>query len=200
MLDGKISTQKKSSSKFRSMTGIAGLFFVFMAVFFVNQKTTSDLAEGQFNMSSINDPQLHRNIANFGGIDLSWQKKLASRLAELNDVPAGKSARHPSAIENFLFGELKGYYLMELKGNKVREMTLKQKDAEDLPHYLGEELSFLEKNRTLWWVGFNQTSLKLKTKDKSIVSLLDENQKIVGEASFVWDEAGRMISLKLEKQ
>lgn len=198
MLDTKVNFAAKNSNKIRSAFGISGIVFVFIAVTFVNQKTvnqvdqSSIVADGR-NVASV--ASMQNNVLH----DSAWKKNLASRLAEMSKVPGGKIARQASAIENFVFGELKGYYLMELRGEKVSEMFLKQKEAADAPRYLGEEFSFLENNKQFWWINFSNLELKERTSEKSVIKLLDSGRKVVGEASFSWDSSGRLLSLKLDQ-
>lgn len=199
MLDGKFNSIKPNMTKIRSALGLTGLLFVFMAVFFANEKTISEMDQSSLGVAPGSVSGVNRDPDSVPSVDNAWQKKLATHLAEMRDVPSGKSARHPNAIEQFLFGELKGYYLMELKDNKVREMMLRQKEAEDVPHYLGEELVFLEKNKEMWWIGFDSLSVKERNLGKSTVNLLDKSHQVIGEASFAWDSEGRLLSLKIEK-
>ncbi len=199
MLEVKLSSVKQNTGKIRSVLGLGGLLFVFVAVFFVNEKTVSELDQSSMASINLTESGVNRDPDSIPTTDNAWQKKLASHLAHMQAVPSGKSARQPNAIEKFLFGELKGYYLMEMKNDRVREMILKQKEAEDVPHYLGEELVFLEKNKEMWWVGFESLAVKERNKDKSVVNLLDKSQQVIGAASFAWDGSGRMLSLKIEK-
>jgi hypothetical protein len=193
----KSNTTVNNHSKLRSALALGGIISVFIAVFLVNERAVNEM-----DMSSSVDRRGIASTHPTGTFDRdnSWQKKLATQIAGMNEMPAGKSARRPNAIEKFLFGELKGYYLMELKNQKVHEMLLKQREADDLPRYVGEELNFLQKNRELWWIGFSSLEVKERNNERSVVRMLDSAQRVVGEAAFTWDVAGRLLSLKLEKQ
>lgn len=186
-----------ASPKIRSLVGLGALVFIFVAVFFVNDNTVNEL--------ELSSKLELRGVASVHPLDeaardTSWQKKLATQIAGLPLVPNGKLARLPSPMEALLFGELKGYYLMSLKQEKVSEMLLRNSGVSDAPKYFGEELSFLQKNRDLWWLNFSQVKLKERGPQKSVVDLLDSSHHIVGEALFSWDPQGRMLSLKVEKR
>lgn len=197
MINRNLISNKQKTTKIRSALSLISIVFIFVTVFFVNEKTVIEIEKSS---QSRNREIASAYTLNRFEQDLSWQKKLASRISESSDVPEGKSARAPNSIEKFLFGELKGYYLMGLEDEKIREMILKQKEAEDAPRYLGTEISFLEKNKNMWWIDFSDSEFRLRTRSKSVVSLLDSSKKIVGEASFSWDSSGRLLSLKIEKQ
>ena len=195
-----MTTSKASahSSRVRSAIGLSGLVFVFIAVTFVNQQPMNDLQ--QLEMSS----QLEgRKVASVNSLNFeaeaAWKKNLATQIAQMSDVPKGKAARPASALEKFVFGELKGYYLMHLHQEKVREMSLNQRDASDAPRYLGQELRFLQTNRDFWWLDFSELEVKEQNSNRSVVALLDATHKVVGEADFAWDSEGRLLSLKINK-
>ncbi|MEY4615977.1 MAG: hypothetical protein RJB66_937 [Pseudomonadota bacterium] len=193
MLNGKNVSTTQNQSKIKSLFGISGLVFVFIAVTFVNQNKVNQIDEA----STVSQ---ERGLASISvSEDLSWKKNLSSRLAEMAQVPAGKAARQASAIENFAFGELKGSYLMGIQGEKVSEMLLKQKEVKDAPQFVGEEIAFLEKNKSLWWVGFERLEVKERTQEKSVIELMDASKTVVGEASFSWDTEGHLLSLKINK-
>jgi hypothetical protein len=176
---------------------VSALGLVLLTVFLVNDPSSVNQLDqssqvGQREIASAHPAGTFQR-------DLSWQKNLASRIAELNEIPEGRSARPPSSIENFLFGELKGYYLMELKDDRIHEMVLNQKEAQDFPEFLGSEISLLERNKELWWLSFEKTNLKSRSTMNSVVQLLDQDQKVIGEAAFAWDADGRLMNLKIEK-
>lgn len=202
---GKKSVSSNVVNKFRSVVGLSGLVFVFIAVTFVNQKTVDE--SGFMEQSSMKSGRgvasVNQNFSSsdsfYNSSDSTWKKTLATHIADLPTLPEGKAARPASALEAFVFGELKGYYLMELKGEKVSEMFLKQKEADDAPKYKGDEISFLRKNREFWWLGFSDLEIKEQSSDKSIIHLLDSSKKVVGRASFAWDSSGHLVSLKIDQ-
>ena len=196
MLDSKINQKFGRSHQVRSVFGVGALLMIFVAVTFVNQKGVN-----QLESSSLEDSRELASVAPMGVSieDAAWKKQLAQSIASIPEVPSGKMARAASPFENFVFGELKGYYMMELQGDKVSEIFLKNKDAVDAPRYLGSEVSFLQKNKQMWWIGFSGLEVKETTPEKSVVTLLDSSKKAVGQADFSWDSSGRMVSLKLEK-
>jgi len=198
----KIWTLINEKKRIQSIGGISTIVVIFLLVLFTNQSnklapestlvksdSTRDIASTKMGISESNE------------FYSQWKKKIASQIAETSDIPSGKISRQPSPLESLVFGDLKGYYLLHMEGVKIKEMRLDQKfKPEEIPRYLGEEFTFLNSHKDLWWVSYNSLSVKERKKQESIVSLLDSSSKIIGEAYFTWDAAGRMTSLKIEKK
>lgn len=192
------------SKKINSALGLVTVMGVFLVVILINGNGNQKLEEGSAQLSS------QRGIAsamvvnqNFN--DSQWKKRIAMQIAETNHLPSAKTARPPNPVENLIFGELKGFYLMKLDGDKVHSMILNaqmnNQDKEDeIPKYFGEEMSFLKKNRSLWTVDFQAVELKKRETDHSVVSLIDGYRNEVGTAEFSWDSMGHMTALKIEKK
>lgn len=193
MLNEQKASANSNANKVRSIFGLSGLVLVFVAVTFANQNKVDQMEEASFASQE-------RGIASISiQQDLSWKKNLSTRLSEMSQVPSGKAARPANSIENFAFGQLKGHYLMGLQGEKVSEMILKQSEVSDAARMHGEEVSFLEKNKEVWWVDFENLELKERSQEKSVIKLMDSAKSVIGEASFSWDTDGRLLSLKIDK-
>lgn len=188
------------SKKMGSTLGLSSLVAVFLVVLIVNENGSKYDDEEKEDLSS------HRGLASASVksnivSESLWKKRLATQIAEFSNFPSAKSARQPNPIEKLVFGDLKGYYLMKLDGDKVKGMYLNSQNmGDDIPKYLGEEISFLKRNRDLWAVNFEEVSLKQREGFKSVVSLFDASQNEIGMAEFVWDTLGHITSLKIEKK
>lgn len=191
----------KNRKKIKSAGGLFSLGIVFIIVLISNQKNSSVMEELPYVADS------GRGIASAKMSETNeyysqWKKKVATQLAELSEVPSGKISRKPSPLEQLVFGELKGFYMFQMDGNKVKGMQLNEKyQSQDIPHYFGNESVFLNAHRDLWWVSYKSLSKEKSTQElQSVVSLLDSSHQVVGEAIFSWSGDGGLTSLKIEKK
>lgn len=186
--------------KMKSVIGLGSLVSVFLIVLLVNENSSKQNDIHSLELSS------HRGIASASLSSKTvsesiWKRRLASQISEFSDLPSAKLARQPNALETLMFGELKGYYLLKLEGNKVGGMLLStQNVSEDIPEYFGSEHSFLKKNRDLWIVSFDEIALKERDSSKSIFSLFDSKKNEIGLAEFAWDPSGHMTAFKLVRK
>lgn len=188
------------SRKISSAIGLITVISVFIIVVIVNDNNSQEELADSVALSSqrgiASSPVVSQNLN-----DSFWKKRIAMQISETSGLPSAKLARQPNPIENLVFGELKGYYLMKLDGEKVNGLLLNtQNMSEDVPQYFGEELSFLEKNRQLWSIDFHDLAIKKRESHSSVISLLDGLKKEIGMAEFSWDSMGHMTSLKIEKK
>lgn len=200
LFNSKVWNSLKQGKRLRSLAGVSSMVAIFLLVFITNQSHKISFSLEQ--ASSV----APRGIASTQTVESNefysqWKKKIAEQIAETSEIPSGKMSRQPNPLEKLVFGELKGYYLLHMEGMKIKEMLLEQKyKTDEIPQYFGSELSFLNSHKNLWWLNYHSLIMKEKKKGESIISLLDSSNKIVGEASFLWDDAGRMTSLKIEKK
>lgn len=182
------------NKKVQSLFGLLSLVFVFIVVMTVNAPDrTHDKDQVPSRNSEVRGPD------SVPPPEALWQKQLAAQISEIERIPSGKSARAPNAIEKFLFGELKGYYLMELRGERVQEMTLRDNEVADAPQFLGSELKFLEKYKDMWWLDFHQMFIENQSSTSTEVSLRDQANHVVGRALFTWGQHGRLLSLRIDQ-
>lgn len=190
--------------KVNSVFGLGTLIGVFLIVILINVNDEQKLEVNSATMSS------QRGIAsamvtNQNFSDTLWKKKIATQLGETNHLPSAKVARSPYPMENLVFGDLKGFYLMKLEGDRVRSVMLNTQNSglekfDDIPKYKGDELSFLNKNKSLWVLDFKDIVLKNREKDRSVVALFDGNKNEIGTAEFIWNDQGQLTNLKFEEK
>lgn len=200
LFNNKIWKSLKQGKKLQSLTGLCSIVAIFLLVLITNQ--SHKLSSPLDNTSA----ESTREIASTLPVESNefysqWKKKVAEQIADTSDIPSGKISRQPNPLEKLVFGDLKGYYLLQMEGIKIKEMRLEQNyKSEEIPQYLGEEFSFLNSHKNLWWVNYSSLEVKERKDKESIISLLDSSNKVIGEAYFSWDVAGRMTSFKIEKK
>jgi len=187
--------------KIKSAGGLITLVAIFLAVLIINQKDVSVIDELPYvadNGRGIASAKVSETNEYYS----QWKKKVVTQLAELSEIPSGKISRQPSPLEQLVFGELKGFYMFQMDGSKVKELHLNEKyQSQDIPHYFGNEAAFLNAHSELWWLNFKSLSKEKGTQGlQSVVSLLDSSHHVVGEAIFSWNEDGGLTSLKIEKK
>lgn len=201
LFNSKVWQSLKKGKRLQSITGLSSIVAIFLLVLITNQ--SHKLPSSSLDQAST---ESLRGIASTQPIESNefysqWKKKIAEQIADTSDIPSGKMSRQPNPLEQLVFGELKGYYLLQMEGMKIKEMRLEQNyKVDEIPQSLGEEFSFLNSHKNLWWLNYDSLRIKERKKSESVISLLDSSNKIVGEASFSWDVAGRMTSLKIEKK
>lgn len=200
LFKSKVWSSLKQGKKLQSITGLCSIIAIFLLVLVTNQgqKISPPLVNA--------DTESTRSLASTQPVESNefysqWKKKVAEQIADTSDIPSGKISRQPNPLEKLVFGDLKGYYLLQLEGIKIKEMRLEQNyKSDEIPQYLGEEFTFLNAHKNLWWVSFSSLQVKERKDKESIISLLDSSHKVIGEAYFSWDVAGRMTSFKIEKK
>lgn len=206
-------SQQKKKRKAESRKAIISLSVVsiVLAAVFVNEQVSKSqrpqyLIAGESN--SISD--LNRAIASADPMnpfrDLEWEKELVQKLAKQNpsvvDREPAAIGRPVSTIEQLRFGALAGKYRIEdqsIKSEvKIRQIDyVPSEDSEDRALYLNPEV-FLKDYGALLAVDFQLFDRANPSQDQvREYRLLDSQKKVVGRASFVVDDEGRFISLKV---
>lgn len=200
LFNSKVWNSLKQGKRLQSITGLCSIVAILLLVLITNQ--SDKLTPSMDNVG----PESTRGIASTQSVESNefysqWKKKIAEQIADTSDIPSGKLSRQPNPLEKLVFGDLKGYYLLQMEGIKIKEMRLERNyKSDEIPQYLGEEFSFLNAHKNLWWLSYSSLEVKERKDKESIISFLDSTNKIIGEAYFSWDVAGRMTSLKIEKK
>ena len=146
--------------------------------------------------------QINRAIASAQPYDLvedvQWENELATKISSLSRRPSA-IGQTPSALDQLRFGPLAGKYRIAESSARVREIEyVDSDDVSDKPVYVRDRQAFLQQNKSVLAVAFSSVKVEEKEGLKETYSLLDPSGRKVGQAGFVLDENGRMISMKVQ--
>ncbi|PIS09830.1 MAG: hypothetical protein COT73_12540 [Bdellovibrio sp. CG10_big_fil_rev_8_21_14_0_10_47_8] len=136
--------------------------------------------------------------------DLEWEAKLADKLAQTGRDPAsdqGSIGRTVSSIDGLRFGPLGGKYHLDQSvnlGTGIRQIEyIRSDDVNDRPVFVQPD-QFLKDYGHLLSVHFDVFDRSNPSQGHvQEYRLLNGKKKVVGRASFVLDDDGRLLSLRV---
>jgi hypothetical protein len=165
-------------------------------MYIVSDNNTSNIANLNRAIASAQPMNVFR--------DLEWEKKMSEKLGQAAREPAayGKAA---SATDQLRFGALAGKYFFSQKDDmKLSEIRyVDSRDVGDRPVFMDPD-TFLKAYGNLLVVEFeNYSKVESETPtaaNTQAFALFGPDKRLVGTASFVLDEDGRFLSLRVSSK
>lgn len=143
-----------------------------------------------------------RSMASMAGVrDAHDDQRLAERLAFAPKRGLASVGTHPGDMEELQFGPLNGQYRMNLLAGKLVELALIEngKNSPE-PIQIKEKPGFLVHHKNKFALDFQSIGKKKVTSDENGVEetfpLLKSGSQ-VGQAKFILNSQGRLISLRI---
>lgn len=173
---------------------VLSLASVFLVAIFMNQALTvrdsQDLqAQGVRGIASYQPTQQ----------DVKWEHDLAKKLSDDIRAKALALAEKPTLRDELVFGYLEGKYGMKILEGRIQALEFIDAQAGDQPLQIENRPSFLTSYSAAFGLDYSQVSLKQTSAQEEIFNLIAADKTILGEARFVLDDQGRVLSVKITR-
>lgn len=165
--------------------------FLVFSVFYLSQTTPV-----QFN----SDEAYQRNVASVDGrnifkSDAAYEKGIISSLNKMV-LEEGSVGQTPSPMDQFLYGELKGYYQVESIQGKINSLKFNTGYLGYKPVVITKVDNFLEKNKNYFAKNYESVQLHEQKNDNLVYNLLNQKNEVVGTVTVTMDQSGALNSIQ----
>lgn len=166
--------QKADSQKKFIVLSVFG--FIFFSVLYLSQTSQVNLSPGGIQGRGL--ASIDSRSSTFA--DRAYEQGIAHSLNSImiEETSLGKT---PTPIDQFIYGELKGYYQVESVDGKISSIEFNTGYLGNKPIAVSKIKDFLEKNRTYFTKEFQQVHLVDQKEDQQKFDLLDGQNQVVGQ-------------------
>ncbi|MBK9322042.1 MAG: hypothetical protein IPM97_03620 [Bdellovibrionaceae bacterium] len=144
----------------------------------------------------------NRGIASFeemGSVEsIQWEHELAQKLSQEKSTAKSLLAAKPTLKDELVFGFLEGKYRTHLSGNKIQSFEFLDQRNSDQPLVIKQKEEFLKIFKSVFSVSYAKVELDKKEATLEVYKLIGPSSQAIGQAHFVLDEQGRVLSLKIQ--
>jgi hypothetical protein len=197
--------QKREAKKFALTLSI---FSILVMAITLNEKMNLERRPQYIVGGADRIGQLNRAIASAQPLDFVEDVQGEHELIRKLNVLAGEefSAREPASLgvrpsrtDQLRYGQLAGKYRIAQDSERIKEIQyVDSSDVTDRPVTLPDAKNFLTENKDLFSVHFDKAEAELTESKTQVFRLFDSNGQSVGRAAFEFDEAGHLLSLKVQ--
>lgn len=201
----RVTALQKAETK-RLFASLSIISFILVAVFVSDFITRENRPVYVISDNNRNLQNLNRAIASAQPMnmfrDVEWEHQLAKKLGQMEERKPASIGQGANLTDQLRYGELAGKYRLIEKsldqGGRVKEIEyVDSLEAGDRPIYLRDREGFLSEYRKAFAVPFEKTQLDQSNKKEESYRLLDTQGRVIGKASFQFDEEGHFVSLKV---
>lgn len=144
------------------------------------------------------------SVQDSAGISMAWQYDLAKKLSRETRRDLASLGSRPNEMDQLRFGVLEGKYALHFDQGSLALIEFSEKESGERPKYIEDKEAFLKNYKNLFKVAFKDvkrtaTDTSNSETKQDTFELLDEYNKVMAKASFVSDQYGRVLSMKMDR-